>query len=402
MGTHAADLRISNCPYLTDLSYGGGNTDIRMDLSAIPNVEDLTVFDVLEPELDGFRSLKTLTLDFHQFLPVVPLNELAKNNPELETVTYSIPELVRTEYFMLEGLSKETVTGGDLECMDDTAISAPDDLLMLRLIWKSPATEKEYNIDFFSVQTAPGFLNYGGRFYRFFDGNEPGMPISGWMELDGFKFYFDEETRIMTTGWKEIDGVRCFFDENGHLLENAQWLDFQDVNVPDYFYDAVQWAMGKDIAQGLTENTFGPKEACSRDQVVTFLWRYAGQPQPQGENPFRDVFSNHFAHDPVLWAVETGVTNSIAPDLFGSKEEVTRAQFVTFLWRMAGKPEPKAAEKPFKDVTPDSWYGSAVVWAMENGITTGTSASYFGPEELCSRGQVVTLLSRYARLNAEP
>ena len=171
--------------------------------------------------------------------------------------------------------------------------------------------------------------------------------------------------------------------------------NFHDVHTYDYFYEPVYWAVNNGITTGLNSTTFGPKEECTREQVATFLWRYAGKPAPQGKNPFRDVYAGHYAYDPIVWAAEQGIAKGVTPTTFGPKDEVTRAQFVTMLWRLAGQPQPKSMKSPFKDVNANSWYGKAVLWAVENGITTGAGNGKFNPNGLCERAQVVTFLYRY-------
>ena len=171
--------------------------------------------------------------------------------------------------------------------------------------------------------------------------------------------------------------------------------NFKDVHTYDYFYEPVYWAVNEGITTGLNKTTFGPKEECTREQVATFLWRYAGKPAPQGKNPFRDVYAGHYAFDPIVWAADQGIAKGITPTTFGPKDEVTRAQFVTMLWRLAGQPQPKSMKSPFKDVNANSWFGKAVLWAVENGITTGAGNGKFNPNGLCERAQVVTFLYRY-------
>ena len=133
--------------------------------------------------------------------------------------------------------------------------------------------------------------------------------------------------------------------------------NFRDVHTYDFFYEPVYWAVEKGITDGTSPTTFSPKEDCTREQVATFLWRYEGKPAPRGNNPFRDVYAGHYAYAPIVWAAENGIANGLTATTFGPKEEVTRAQFVTMLWRLAGEPQPKSMKSPFKDVNANSWYG---------------------------------------------
>ncbi len=185
-------------------------------------------------------------------------------------------------------------------------------------------------------------------------------------------------------------------------LSPAVWAandtGFTDVSESDWFYTPVQWAVDNGITSGLTPNTFGPNVTCTRGQVVTFLWAAAGKPTPTSTaNPFRDVAGSDWFYTPVLWAVENGITGGISPDAFGPNDPCTRAQVVTFLWAAAGKPAPASADTPFTDVAESDWFCQPVLWAVENGITSGLSPNTFGADSPCTRGQIVTFL--YAARN---
>ena len=135
---------------------------------------------------------------------------------------------------------------------------------------------------------------------------------------------------------------------------------------------------------------------CTRAQMVAFLWRAEGSPEPASANcPFTDVAQNAYYYKAVLWAVEQGITAGTSATTFGSDDIVTRGQAVTFLWRAAGKPE-TTTTNPFADVTTDAYYYDAVLWAVEKGVTAGTSATTFSPSAPCNRAQIVTFLYRYA------
>ena len=170
---------------------------------------------------------------------------------------------------------------------------------------------------------------------------------------------------------------------------------FTDVPEGSFYIDPVLWAVEKGITTGATADTFNPGGECQRAAVVTFLWRAAGSPEPTSAvNPFTDVKESDFFYKAVLWAVEKGVTNGISATQFGPYSLCNRAQVVTFLWRAMGQPDVAAAETPFTDVTETAWYGPAVLWAVEKGITNGMSATEFGVNTVCNRAQVVTFLYR--------
>ncbi|MGI5875020.1 MAG: S-layer homology domain-containing protein [Bacillota bacterium] len=171
---------------------------------------------------------------------------------------------------------------------------------------------------------------------------------------------------------------------------------FSDVKKNDYFGPAVIWAVDHkpQITNGTDRTHFSPNAVCTRAQVVTFLWRAKGEPEPKGNrNPFTDVKPGDYFYKAVLWAVENGVTEGMTKTSFGPNRGCTRAQVVTFLHRAEGKPA-AAGKNVFTDVKPGAWYYDAVLWAAGKGITKGTSADRFSPNVTCTRGQTVTFLYR--------
>lgn len=181
----------------------------------------------------------------------------------------------------------------------------------------------------------------------------------------------------------------------------AKWTEsgtaqnpFVDVKEGAYYYDAVLWAVEQKITSGTSATTFSPDASCTRAQMVTFLWRAAGSPKVEnGKNPFADVQADAYYYDAVLWAVEKGVTSGTSATTFSPDATVTRGQTVTFLYRNAGSPE-VSGTMPFTDVEADAYYAKAVQWAVQQKITTGTSETTFSPMSDCTRGQIVTFLYR--------
>ena len=171
---------------------------------------------------------------------------------------------------------------------------------------------------------------------------------------------------------------------------------FTDVAEAHYFYDPVLWAVGEGITTGTAATTFSPLNVCTRAQVVTFLWRAAGSPEPiKNSNPFTDVPEKIYYYKAVLWAVENGITTGTSATTFSPESPCTRGQVVTFLHRAAGSPTPTSSANPFVDVKDSLYYYNPILWAVEMGITNGTSATTFGPEETCIRAQIVTFLYRF-------
>ena len=168
---------------------------------------------------------------------------------------------------------------------------------------------------------------------------------------------------------------------------------FGDVSTDAYYYKAVQWAQEKGITDGISSNLFGPKQPCTRSQIVTFLWRAAGSPEPKGTVAgMTDVVPGSYYAKAVAWAVENGITTGTAEGTFSPDATCTRAQAVTFLARAQNA---KATGKTaFSDVPADSYFADAVAWAQANGVTTGTSETTFSPDNDCTRAQIVTFLYR--------
>ena len=169
---------------------------------------------------------------------------------------------------------------------------------------------------------------------------------------------------------------------------------FTDVPEDSFYIDPVLWAVEEGITNGTTPTTFDPNGKCQRAQVVTFLWRAAGKPEPtSGNNPFVDVKESDFFYKAVLWAVEQGITNGLDAAHFGPYAHCNRAQVVTFLWRSVGCPSADA-DNPFTDVKAGDFYYDAVLWAVEKNITNGLTATEFGVNTVCNRAQIVTFLYR--------
>ena len=170
---------------------------------------------------------------------------------------------------------------------------------------------------------------------------------------------------------------------------------FSDVKPEDYFYESVLWAYENQITAGTGGDQFSPNRHCTRAQVVTFLWRASGQPEPAvSDIPFNDVPEDAYYHTAVLWAVEQGITAGTDATHFSPNAKCSRSQVATFLWRLEGCPEPQAQECPFFDIAQGDFYYNAVLWAVEQNITAGTGNNSFSPQANCSRAQIVTFLYR--------
>ena len=274
-----------------------------------------------------------------------------------------------------------------------------------------------------------------------------------WAVENGITTGISDTVFAPDTSCTRAQAVTFLWRAAGSPAPKSADMSFTDVPANEYYYNAVLWAVENGIASGTSDTTFSPNEICSRAQIVTFLWRSKGSPAAKGSNPFSDVENNSYYAQAVLWAVEKNITagtsdTTFSPDgdcsraqivtfLWRSKDiaaeestgftdvekgayyadavqwavqnkittgtsdtafspdvSCTRAQAVTFLWRAAGSPAPKSADMSFTDVPANEYYYNAVLWAVENGITSGTSDTTFGPNEICSRAQIVTFLWR--------
>ena len=179
---------------------------------------------------------------------------------------------------------------------------------------------------------------------------------------------------------------------NATFVKEVEASPFSDVSTSAYYYEAVKWAQEKGITGGIGNGLFGPNQPCTRAQIVTFLWRAAGSPEPKTMSSFADVSMDAYYAKAVAWAVENGITTGTGDGKFSPDATCTRAQSVTFLFRAIGKLVDSKAE--FSDVLTDSYYANAVAWAVENGVTNGIGDGLFGPNNSCTRAQIVTFLFR--------
>ena len=225
--------------------------------------------------------------------------------------------------------------------------------------------------------------------------------------VDPDKGYELDELTVTDSKGKELDltdkgngkytfkmpGTRVEVEVSFKLIETEPEAPaFADVPASAYYADAVKWAVEQGITSGTSTNTFSPDMSCTRAQIVTFLWRANGSPKADGANPFTDVSADAYYYDAVLWAVKEGITSGTSATTFAPDMTVTRGQTVTFLYRAAGAPAVSGGS--FADVAADAYYADAVAWAVKEGITSGTGATTFSPDAACTRGQIVTFMYR--------
>lgn len=209
-----------------------------------------------------------------------------------------------------------------------------------------------------------------------------------------FSWNLDSSGLTDPDGYADMSAAEILADLFGDAETQPSQKGFNDVKPGDYFYDAVNWAVEKGITTGTRATTFSPNASCTRAQIVTFLWRASGSPEPKtASNPFTDVAANAYYCKAVLWAVENGITTGTSATTFSPNAPCTRAQGVTFLWRANGSKAASAAAS-FTDVASDAYYAPAVAWAAEQNVTGGVGNGLFSPDTTCTRAQIVSMLYR--------
>ena len=384
------------------LYYGGTAMSTSNSSGAFNTRTKVTNLDSVTFVPNAKTSAKTITLNFTLYATRYSSSSTSRGT----TVSYSgsvVVNLVREDI-------KYTVSQGDSVRFDES-----DFLSYLR---STKGYSSNYTIDYVTFdQSAVSAVNEGS-LYSYYNGYNYGGSIK---TTD--KFYYSAtasqnalsdvaflasryaktgETVYIPftiyarygttgTGTRQLTGTVA--------IKIGQTMNFIDVKTTDYFYNSVKWAVGKNITNGTSSTTFSPYKSCTRAEIVTFLWRAAGSPEPTTtRNPFRDVnaVTHSSYYKAILWASQKGITSGTSTTAFSPDQVCTRAQIVTFLYRYAGQPSGYYSN-PFKDVgaTSEASYYKAILWAVGKGITTGTSATTFSPYASCNRAEAVTFLYRY-------
>lgn len=230
-------------------------------------------------------------------------------------------------------------------------------------------------------------ISEGDPLHIFVGKNEPEKEVS-FKEAFEEQPFTDDITRY----------ARIAEDGKGYLLITSLEEDmpaFLDVPKNSYYAEAVNWAVEKKITNGTGQRQFSPTGNCTRGQVVTFLWRANGSPEPElKDNPFSDINTGNYFYKAVLWAVEQGITTGTSETTFSPADSCTRGQVAAFLYRAKGSQAADGVDNPFEDVVSGTYYYDAVLWAVNNNITKGTSSTQFSPNATCNRAQIVTFLYR--------
>ena len=220
--------------------------------------------------------------------------------------------------------------------------------------------------------------------------------ISGTIQASG-----TSETGKLIIDGKEVS-LQSVEQDTGSIggIPQVSSKSFSDVLPGAYYYEPVMWAVARGITNGTSETTFNPNASCTRAQLLTMLWRAAGCPEPKSSSTkYTDIEKGTFYYNAVLWAVENGIATGESATSFNPVEVIDRAEFVTYLYRFAGKPDVQGYSK-FEDVPISASYAAAVAWAVKNGVTTGTTATTFTPSGLCTRAQAMTFLFRHFTQNS--
>ena len=384
------------------LYYGGTAMSTSNSSGAFNRNTKVTNLDSVTFVPNAKSTAKTITLNFTLYATRYSSSSTSRGT----TVSYSgsvVVNLVREDI-------KYTVSQGDSVRFDES-----DFLSYLR---STKGYSSNYTIDYVtfdqsavsavnegSLYTYYNGYNYGGsikttdKFYYSATASQNALSdvafLASRYAKTGETVYipFTIYARYGTTGTgtRQLTGTVA--------IKIGQTMNFIDVKTTDYFYDSVKWAVNKGVTTGTSSTTFSPYNPCKRAEIVTFLWRAAGSPEPTTtRNPFRDVnaVTHSSYYKAILWASQKGIAAGTSTTTFSPDQVCTRAQIVTFLYRYAGKPSGYYSN-PFKDVsaTNEASYYNAILWASGKGITTGTSATTFSPYASCNRAEAVTFLYRY-------
>lgn len=384
------------------LYYGGTAMSTSNSSGAFNRNTKVTNLDSVTFVPNAKSTAKTITLNFTLYATRYSSSSTSRGT----TVSYSgsvVVNLVREDI-------KYTVSQGDSVRFDES-----DFLSYLR---STKGYSSNYTIDYVtfdqsavsavnegSLYTYYNGYNYGGsikttdKFYYSATASQNALSdvafLASRYAKTGETVYipFTIYARYGTTGTgtRQLTGTVA--------IKIGQTMNFIDVKTTDYFYNSVKWAVGKNITNGTSSTTFSPYKSCTRAEIVTFLWRAAGSPEPTTtRNPFRDVnaVTHSSYYKAILWASQKGITSGTSTTAFSPDQVCTRAQIVTFLYRYAGQPSGYYSN-PFKDVgaTSEASYYNAIRWAVGKGITSGTSTTTFSPYASCNRAEAVTFLYRY-------
>ena len=412
--------------FLEDYAEDNGNYNSRKDeisfdhavlTSSIPSAKSEGTLYYGSTEITSSNKSKTDMTDMDK----VSFDSVSKPSKDTVTLTFRVygeiekpnsrkPDKVNYDVNVVISVVKEDITY--TVGIDDTVqLTARD---FVNFLQDAKTSYRKSTLDYVKFDVSGKNVSsyaYGG-LYRSYSSYSTGK-----LADSTDKFYYEPsrtqydlaDVAYHTTRWAEagktvyipftVYGTKGEEASGTMAITIAQTMNFIDVKASDFFYEPVKWAVNNKITNGTSSTTFSPYKNCNRAEIVTFLWRAAGSPEPTvTRNPFTDVNSVRDAsyYKAILWASQKGITAGTNATTFSPYQECTRSQIVTFLYRYAGKPSGYYSN-PFKDVSSvnEASYYNAILWAVGKGITDGTSTTTFSPYASCTRGQAVTFLYRY-------
>ena len=276
--------------------------------------------------------------------------------------------------------------GAFLVCEKITSITIPAGLTRLEQLVFADCGLTDLTIPANITNIGPGAISCSSLSRIHFLGNAPEIDDIALEDVVADAYYHPEKS-----GWSS--SVLQNYGGTIHWIAGTP-SKFTDVADPEaYYHDPVYWAVELGITSGTSPTTFSPNKTCTRGQIVTFLWKALKSPEPSSaNNPFTDVKESDYFYQPVLWAKENKITSGTSATTFSPMNPCTRGQIMTFLWIALGRPEPASENNPFTDVSAGDYFYKPVLWAVEKGITAGTSATTFSPGKACTRAQAMTFL----------
>lgn len=412
--------------FLEDYAEDNGNYNSRKDeitfdhavlTSSIPSAKSEGTLYYGSTEITSSNKSKTDMTDMDK----VSFDSVSKPSKDTVTLTFRVygeiekpnsrnPDKVNYDVNVVISVVKEDITY--TVGIDDTVqLTARD---FVNFLQDAKTSYRKAELDYVKFDVSGKNVSsyaYGG-LYRSYSSYSTGK-----LADSTDKFYYEPsrtqydlaDVAYHTTRWAEagktvyipftVYGTKGEEASGTMAITIAQTMNFIDVKASDFFYEPVKWAVNNKITNGTSSTTFSPYKNCNRAEIVTFLWRAAGSPEPTStRNPFTDVNSVRDAsyYKAILWASQKGITAGTNATTFSPYQECTRSQIVTFLYRYAGKPSGNYSN-PFKDVSSvnEASYYNAILWAVGKGITQGTSTTTFSPYASCTRGEAVTFLYRY-------
>lgn len=412
--------------FLEDYAEDNGNYNSRKDeisfdhavlTSSIPSAKSEGTLYYGSTEITSSNKSKTDMTDMDK----VSFDSVSKPSKDTVTLTFRVygeiekpnsrkPDKVNYDVNVVISVVKEDITY--TVGIDDTVqLTARD---FVNFLQDAKTSYRKSTLDYVKFDVSGKNVSsyaYGG-LYRSYSSYSTGK-----LADSTDKFYYEPsrtqydlaDVAYHTTRWAEagktvyipftVYGTKGEEASGTMAITIAQTMNFIDVKASDFFYEPVKWAVNNKITNGTSSTTFSPYKNCNRAEIVTFLWRAAGSPEPTStRNPFTDVNSVRDAsyYKAILWASQKGITAGTNATTFSPYQECTRSQIVTFLYRYAGKPSGNYSN-PFKDVSSvnEASYYNAILWAVGKGITQGTSTTTFSPYASCTRGEAVTFLYRY-------